>query len=125
MTLIHHGRGPNPLVGFIVDPAAIAYVGGDLQRPECILAERDGTLWSADARGGVMRIDPANPGETIRVPIDKCTPVREFTLATENYTEPLERFAFTRCLKRFTRRDCVFRSLWVFPQVSPAQTIAF
>ena len=25
-------------------------------RPECILAERDGTLWSADARGGVMRI---------------------------------------------------------------------
>jgi len=27
-----------------------------LQRPECILAERDGTLWSADARGGVVRI---------------------------------------------------------------------
>ena len=27
-----------------------------LQRPECILAERDGTLWAADARGGVMRI---------------------------------------------------------------------
>jgi gluconolactonase len=25
--------------------------------PECILAERDGTLWTADARGGVMRID--------------------------------------------------------------------
>ena len=31
-------------------------VGRDLQRPECILAERDGTLWSADARGGVVRI---------------------------------------------------------------------
>src|SRR5690606_41009670 len=29
-----------------------------LQRPECILAEPDGTLWSADARGGVMRIAP-------------------------------------------------------------------
>jgi sugar lactone lactonase YvrE len=34
----------------------LRYTGHDLQRPECILAERDGTLWSADARGGVMRI---------------------------------------------------------------------
>ena len=58
MTLIRHGRGSNPLKGFRVDPAAITSVGRDLQRPECILAERDGTLWSADARGGVMRIDP-------------------------------------------------------------------
>jgi gluconolactonase len=48
----------NPLDGFQVDKAAIRYVGQDLQRPECILAERDGTLWSADARGGVVRIDP-------------------------------------------------------------------
>jgi len=58
MTLIRSGRGPNPLKGFTVDPAAIRTVGRDLQRPECILAERDGTLWSADARGGVMRIGP-------------------------------------------------------------------
>ncbi|MBV8828846.1 MAG: SMP-30/gluconolactonase/LRE family protein, partial [Acidobacteriaceae bacterium] len=29
-----------------------------LQRPECILAEPDGTLWSADARGGVVRLSP-------------------------------------------------------------------
>lgn len=58
MTLVRHARGPNPLSGFQVDRAAIRYVGHDLQRPECILAERDGTLWSADARGGVMRIDP-------------------------------------------------------------------
>lgn len=58
MTLIKHGRGPNPLKGFQVDPEAITYIGKDLQRPECILAERDGTLWSADARGGVMRIAP-------------------------------------------------------------------
>ena len=48
----------NPLAGFRVDRAAIRYVGHDLQRPECILAEPDGTLWSADARGGVMRIAP-------------------------------------------------------------------
>jgi len=58
MTLIRSGRGPNPLKGFKVEPAAIRTIGSDLQRPECILAERDGTLWSADARGGVMRIGP-------------------------------------------------------------------
>jgi gluconolactonase len=58
VTLLRSGRGPNPLKGFQVDPAAIGTVGRELQRPECILAERDGTLWSADARGGVMRISP-------------------------------------------------------------------
>ena len=46
----------NPLDGFTVDRAAIMHIGVDLQRPECILAERDGTLWAADARGGVTRI---------------------------------------------------------------------
>jgi sugar lactone lactonase YvrE len=46
----------NPLDGFAVDRGAITFVGRDLQRPECILAERDGTLWVADARGGVVRI---------------------------------------------------------------------
>jgi gluconolactonase len=48
----------NPLVGWTVDRATIRTVGAGLQRPECILAERDGTLWSADARGGVMCIRP-------------------------------------------------------------------
>ena len=47
----------NPLIGWQVSRADIRNVGRDLQRPECILAERDGTLWAADARGGVMRID--------------------------------------------------------------------
>lgn len=51
-------RRPNPIDGFTVDPAAIAHVGHDLQRPECILAEPDGSLWSADARGGVVHIRP-------------------------------------------------------------------
>ena len=50
---------PNPIRDFEIDRASIGYVGHDLQRPECILAERDGTLWSADARGGVVRIAPA------------------------------------------------------------------
>lgn len=48
----------NPLKDWQVDKALISYVGADLQRPECILAERDGTIWTADARGGVMRIAP-------------------------------------------------------------------
>ncbi len=48
----------NPIDGFTVDPKEIQYVGQDLQRPECILAERDGTLWSADARGGVVKVEP-------------------------------------------------------------------
>lgn len=46
----------NPLKGWQVDRSAIQHVGTDLQRPECILAEPDGTIWAADARGGVMRI---------------------------------------------------------------------
>lgn len=46
----------NPIDGFEVDPASLGSIGRDLQRPECILAEADGTLWSADARGGVVRI---------------------------------------------------------------------
>ena len=46
---------PNPLIGWHVDRSRIVNVGVDLQRPECILAEADGTLWTADARG-VMRI---------------------------------------------------------------------
>jgi len=47
---------PNPILDFGIDPKSLQYVGHDLQRPECILAEPDGTLWSADARGGVVRL---------------------------------------------------------------------
>jgi sugar lactone lactonase YvrE len=46
----------NPIIDFGIDKASLGYIGEDLQRPECILAERDGTLWSADARGGVVRL---------------------------------------------------------------------
>jgi len=55
----------NPLIGFQVDPAELTYIGHDLERPECILAEKDGTLWSADGRGGVVRIDPDGGQELI------------------------------------------------------------
>lgn len=49
---------PNPLDGFSVTKDDLWYVGADLQRPECILAEPDGSLWAADARGGVVHIRP-------------------------------------------------------------------
>lgn len=48
----------NPILDFGIDRSTLQYVGSNLQRPECILAERDGTLWAADARGGVVRLDP-------------------------------------------------------------------
>ena len=48
----------NPVLDFEIDKTSIRYVGEGLQRPECILAEPDGTLWAADARGGVARINP-------------------------------------------------------------------
>lgn len=51
-------RKRNPIDGFEIDPANLQTIGHDLQRPECILAERDGSLWSADARGGVVHIKP-------------------------------------------------------------------
>ena len=55
----------NPLRGWQVDRAQIRFRGTELQRPECILAERDGTLWSADARG-VMRLNPDGTQALIR-----------------------------------------------------------
>ena len=48
----------NPIRDFTLEPDMIRTTGKDLQRPECILAERDGSLWSADARGGVVHIFP-------------------------------------------------------------------
>ena len=37
---------------------------------------------------------PSSPGDVIRVPIDQREEVRVLRLATENYTEPLQRFNF-------------------------------
>jgi gluconolactonase len=56
----------NPVLDFEIDRTALHYTGTDLQRPECVLAERDGTLWSADARGGVVRILPDGTQEITR-----------------------------------------------------------
>jgi sugar lactone lactonase YvrE len=48
----------NPIKDFTLNKEEARFIGTDLQRPECILAEPDGTLWAADARGGVCRINP-------------------------------------------------------------------
>lgn len=61
---------PNPIDGFEIDPASLWYVGEDLQRPECILAEPDGSLWSADARGGVVHIRPDGSQSMITQSLD-------------------------------------------------------
>jgi sugar lactone lactonase YvrE len=56
---------PNPILSFDIDKKTLRYTGQDLQRPECILAENDGTLWSADARGGVVKIRPDGSQEIV------------------------------------------------------------
>lgn len=58
-------ESPNPLKGWQVERDAISFLGEGLQRPECILAEADGTIWTADARGGVVRIDPDSGAQTL------------------------------------------------------------
>ena len=63
-------KGPNPLRDWRLDLADIQTIGVDLQRPECILAEPDGTLWSADARGGVMKISADGTQELITQTVD-------------------------------------------------------
>ena len=55
----------NPLRHFHVDKNLVRFVGKDLQRPECILAEPDGSLWSADAHGGVVHLRPDGGQELI------------------------------------------------------------
>jgi sugar lactone lactonase YvrE len=46
------------LESFTLDIDELEWTGHDLQRPESVVAEPDGTLWASDGRGGVTRIDP-------------------------------------------------------------------
>jgi sugar lactone lactonase YvrE len=55
----------NPIEDFHLEKESLRYIGRDLQRPECILAEPDGSLWSADAHGGVVHICPDGRQELI------------------------------------------------------------
>lgn len=59
------GGHENPLRGWQVEREAIRTLGVDLQRPECILAEADGTIWTADRRG-VMEIRPDGSQRLVR-----------------------------------------------------------
>jgi sugar lactone lactonase YvrE len=49
-------KADNPIKDFTLNKEEAGFIGQDLQRPECILAEPDGSLWAADARGGVCWI---------------------------------------------------------------------
>ncbi|MEM9222965.1 MAG: carbohydrate ABC transporter permease [Pseudomonadota bacterium] len=44
-------------------------------------------------------VDPNDVSQTYSIPINDREPVREFRLATENYTDPLERFNFLTYLR--------------------------
>ena len=55
----------NPILDFGIDKDTLQYTGTGLQRPECILAEPDGSLWAADARGGVVHLSPDGHQEII------------------------------------------------------------
>src|SRR6185312_11597835 len=55
----------NALLDFGIDKSSLQYVGSGLQRPECILAENNGSLWAADARGGVVHLTPDGKQEII------------------------------------------------------------
>lgn len=67
----------NPLRGWQVRREDIAFLGHDLQRPECILAEQGGTVWTADGRGGVMRLG-VDGGQTLVTPKLEETTAQDF-----------------------------------------------
>lgn len=54
---------------------SIAFVGTGLVRPECVLATADGSLWTADWRGGVARLLP-DGGQTLFTAVDPPFPLK-------------------------------------------------
>lgn len=43
---------------FTLETSDISFTGDNLSRPECVLAQQDGTLWISDNRGGVTKRAP-------------------------------------------------------------------
>ncbi len=43
---------------FQLSPSDFSFTGADLSRPECIVAEQDGSLWVSDNRGALTHIAP-------------------------------------------------------------------
>lgn len=76
--------------------------GHDKPLPLFEVAMEDGTVrqLAQIRRIGIVSqmVDPKNPNETFKVPIDQRTKIREFRMAWENYTDPLERFNFVSFL---------------------------
>lgn len=47
-----------PIKEFRLNLSDLSSTGHDLVRPESIIAQPNGTLWTSDGRGGITRIDP-------------------------------------------------------------------
>ncbi|MCP4360917.1 MAG: SMP-30/gluconolactonase/LRE family protein [Chloroflexi bacterium] len=50
---------------FTLELSQLQFVHSGLARPESVLAEKDGTLWTSDNRGSVTRIDPDGAMQTV------------------------------------------------------------
>ena len=106
----------NPIDGFTLQKSDFRFLGEGLQRPECILAENDGTLWVADARGGVIKLGANGSQEIITQShiadefdrsIDEASKFVDGTLPNglafaENGDILISNFG-TDCLERMTR----------------------
>ncbi len=64
-----------PHTDIVLSLADARFTGQDLERPECVLATRDGSLYVSDRRGGILRIAPdggqrlfAPPGQEGQAP---------------------------------------------------------
>lgn len=89
-------RFPPDLIPFDVESVTVP--GYDEPLPLYTVTFEDGTTrqLAQVRRVGLeaQMVDPNAPDEIIRVPIDQRTEVRQLRFATENYTEPLQRFDF-------------------------------
>ncbi len=77
--------------------------GFDKPLPLFSVTMEDGTVreLAQIRRVGIVAqmVDPANPQEKLQIPIATREPLREFRLAIENYTKPLQQFNFFRFLR--------------------------
>ena len=53
------------IADFTLTPGDISFYGKELHRPECIIAQRDGTLWVSDSQAALTRIGPDGTHQAI------------------------------------------------------------
>jgi alpha-1,4-digalacturonate transport system permease protein len=79
-------------------PKTVMVAGADKPRPLYRVTMPDGSVRElAELRRiglTATMVDPADPARELKVPIDRRAPIREFSLATGNYTELAGKFAF-------------------------------